>query len=91
MDITLYERETIFLYNEAEQNASIDTCSPVLIRRLDQFVAKSTAITVVREDEYGKCYHLPKSWIKVQMPRQISDELRQKLSEKMKQKNAERQ
>ena len=91
MFLTLAERETIFLYSEAEQTASIDTCNQALIRRLDAFTAKSPAITLVREDEHGKCYHLPKSWIKVNMPKQLSAELRQELSEKMRQKNADRQ
>ena len=82
MRLSLSERETIVVFNELEQTASLDTCNAALIRRLDGFVQKSTAITVVREDEYSKRYHLPKSWIKVQMPRQLSSEQRQKLREK---------
>ena len=89
--LTLYERETVMLYNQAERTASIDTCDPVLIRRLDEFMEKSTEISLLSEDEYGKRYLIPKKWIKINLPRQLTDEQRQELSEKMRQKNADRQ
>lgn len=84
MRLTRLEQETIFLYNEAEQTATVDTCNAALMRKLDGFCAKSTAITVLAEDDHSKRYLLPKTWVRVQMPRQLSDEQRQKLREQAK-------
>jgi len=79
MNLSLLERETIILFNEKETTASVDTCNPALMRRLDIFAAKSTSVTVVSDDAYGRQYLIPKAWVKVQMPRQLSEEQRQKL------------
>ena len=81
MRLTLLEQETIILFNEQETTASVDTCNKTLMRQLDDFTTKSTTVIVVSEDEHGKRYLIPKSWLKVQMPRQLSDEQRQKLRE----------
>ncbi len=76
------ERETIVLFNEGETMATVETCSPALQRRMDTFCAKSPACCLLREDEHAKKYRCPKSWIKVQMPRQLTQEQRQKLRER---------
>ena len=82
MKLTNYEKETIILFNEAEATASVDTCSPALIRRLDGFALKSPLVNVISEDEHGKRYVIPKSWVRVQMPPLLTDEQRQKRREK---------
>lgn len=81
---TKYEQETIFNYNQEEKTASCYTCDPALIRKLDRLCENGEAITVSREGDGWKEYQFPRSWIKVRPPRQLSDEQRQKLAERMK-------
>lgn len=84
MALTLYEQETIINYNREEKTASIFTHDPALIRKCDSLCEKSEAITVLREGEGWKEYTCPKSWIKVKMPRELTEEQRAELAERMK-------
>ena len=81
---TKYEQETIFNYNQEEKTASCYTHDPALIRKLDRICEKDEAITVSREGDGWKEYTFPKSWLKVRPPRQLSDEQRQNLANRMK-------
>lgn len=80
-ELTKYERETIILFNDAEQTATICTANKSLQNRLDRFCSENQTIYVVSEDEPFKKYNLPKKWIKVNMPHKISEERRAKLAE----------
>ena len=79
MDLTKYEMETIYNYNQEEPLASCYTMDRALIRRLDALAEKHKEITIVRADEVVREYTFPKKWIKVKTPRQLSDEKRQEL------------
>lgn len=76
MALTNHERETIIIFNEADDMATVDTCNRGWINKLDKLVSCNPKIIGDRTDEYGKRYLLPKSWIKVRAPREISDEER---------------
>lgn len=88
MNLTNYEKETIILFNEAEDTATCDTCNSTLIRKLDSFCLESTEISVVREDKHGKTYKFPKKWVKVRMPMKLSEEQRAKRAERLKSNTA---
>lgn len=79
MELTKYEMETIYNYNQEEPLASCYTMDRALIRRLDALAQKHKEITIVREGEGVREYTFPKKWIKVKTPRQLSDEKRQEL------------
>ena len=81
MSLSKLEQETIILFNEEDSTAEVDTCNKALIRRLDSFCTKSADIACVGGDEYGKRYILPKKWVKVNMPPQLSEEQLQKKRE----------
>lgn len=81
--LSLYEQETIINYNREEKEASCYTHDPYLIRKLDDLCEKSEAIISVREGEGWKEYSLPRTWVKIKMPRQLSDEQREKMAERM--------
>lgn len=81
MSLSKLEQETIILFNEEDNTAEVDTCNKALIRRLDNFCTKSADIACVGGDEYGKRYILPKKWVKVNMPPQLSEEQLQKKRE----------
>ena len=74
-----YEKETILLYNDEEKTAIVETANAALQRRLDEYCGKNDAIKCVEIREPFKKYILPKRWIKVQMPRQFSEEEREKM------------
>ena len=82
MTLTLEERETITVFNEKDDTATVDTCNPALMRKLDKQMAlqENGPIGLIREDEFGKAYVIPKSWVKIVPPRLLSPEQRAELS-----------
>lgn len=44
--------------------------------------SKTTTIIVKKQGEYSKTYIIPKSWIKVRIPRQLSEEKRKEMAER---------
>lgn len=82
MALTKYERETIILYNEEEMTASVCTHNERLKNKLADFASKSDECCLTKEGDGYVEYTIPKSWIKINMPRQYSDEQRQKMAER---------
>ena len=78
------ERETTILFNEAESVAECYTCNKAVMKRLDGYCEKSGEISLKRQDEYSKTYTFPKKWIKIFMPRIMSEKQLAQL-EKMRQ------
>ena len=76
------ERETIILFNEGEEAATVETCNHALQNRMDGLCAKSADCCLLREDEHCKKYQCPKSWVKVHLPRQYTEEQRRKMRER---------
>lgn len=84
MKLTRFEQETVILYNNAEPFATIDTCDDVLIRRLETLAEKSPDITRENKTEYGARYKIPKRYLSVKLPRQLSEERRAELAKRAK-------
>lgn len=82
-NLTKYEQETIINYNNEEKTASIFTYDRSLIRKLDRRLSEYPDIKVLRRDEDWAEYSLPKKWIKVSFPRQLSDEQRAEMANRM--------
>lgn len=74
MSLSRIEQETIILFNEADKTAIVDTCNTALINRMDKYCAEDKLCCLVKKDKYGAKYVCPKSWVKVQRPRQLSEE-----------------
>lgn len=74
------EQETIIIFNEAEPSAIVETCNKKLRRRMEDLYAKSLDVVREKSDDVSARYVIPKSWVKVQMPRQLSEEQRQKMA-----------
>lgn len=83
--LTKREMETIILFNEEDKEATCYTCNKRLTRKLDDLSAQSPSVKLVREDLHGRTYTFPKKWVRVQMPRVISEEERLKMRERVKQ------
>lgn len=80
--LTKQEQETIVNYNQEDKAASCFTYDQSLIRRLDILCEKSSDIIVTKTGDGCKEYSFPKRWVKIKMPRQLSDEQRQKAAER---------
>ncbi len=72
--LTLEERETIILYNEADDTATVYTHNAALKRKLAGFASASTEAVKEKEDDYAVTYRLPKKWVKINKTVVLSDE-----------------
>ena len=68
MDLTKYEKETVVVFNEAEQDAELYTASQTVMRKMDELVKNDSRFSVVSEDEVSKTYKFPKKYFKVRKP-----------------------
>ena len=94
MPLTLEEQEIIVTWTRTDEYANFYTSDPVMIRRMKKLMAQSNGeIKAVREDEDSLDLLIPKDCIKITPPkkkRQLSDEERQRRSERMKQARAKK-
>lgn len=84
-NLSNYERETIILFNEGDQTASVYTYNRKLQNKLNKLVDVNPDISVRCQDEECTTYILPKKWIKVSPPRQVNytDEQRAAMAERL--------
>lgn len=82
MELTKYEMETIYNYNQEDPLASCYTMDKALMRRLDALAEKHKEITIVRESKGAREYTFPKKWIKVRAPKELSDEQRENMAKR---------
>lgn len=86
--LTREERETIILFNEAEQNCELYTYNKTLQRRLDSLCTKFPDDFFLKSEEnFGGCtsktYGFDKKYISVRAPRYLSDEQKEVAAERM--------
>ena len=77
--LTNYERETIVLFNDAEDTATVYTCNKALQRRMTRLKCK-----VKQTEGEGITYEIPKKWVKISPPRKMSEEQKKASSDRMK-------
>ena len=83
MGFSFYEQETVITFNRAEDTAQIYTADPKMVRKLDELCRKNEFVNSVRESEGGKTYILPKTWIKVSKPRELTEAQKEAASKRM--------
>lgn len=83
MELTNYERETIINFNQAEPTANVYTYNPQLIRRLDDLSSRNESVVLIRRTEAMREYEIPKGWVKINPPRQMTEENKEKARERM--------
>ena len=91
MALTNIERETIIIFNAAEDIAEIYTADPVYIRKLDKLCEqfpdtyKFMKELSVKRCKESKTYSMPKRLVKFRSPitREISEEQRAALAERL--------
>lgn len=92
MGLTRAEMETIINFNEADDKAEIYTYNGRLIRRLTEYAAQRPEECVLCQPDASGAHKFifPKKWVKVNAPRILTDEEREKLSERAKKMLANR-
>ncbi|VYT17496.1 Uncharacterised protein [uncultured Anaerotruncus sp.] len=75
MSLSLYERETVITFNEAEATARIYTYNKALCRKLNQLAQERPEdCTLKAARENGAVdYLIPKRWVRVRPPRVASE------------------
>ena len=85
MKLSLIEQETIFNFNEGEKTAGIYTFNRSLLKKLEALAKKYPDEVKLERTSWGgqaADYIIPKSWIKINPPRVMSEaekELRRKI------------
>ena len=82
--LSKYEQETIITFNEEEDIATCFTYNRKLQRKLGDLSQKSSTVALVSETNGAETYTFPKTWVKVQKPRQLSEEMKQVMSQRAK-------
>lgn len=78
------EQETIILYNDFDKTASVSTENVALIRKLEKLCEQRRGECTKHERQNGVGeYIVPKKWIKVNPPRQMSAEAKAKAAERL--------
>lgn len=82
--VPISEQETTINLDHGEKEAVIYTCHPPTIKKLCGLLsAYPDMVKLVRDDEYGVEVSLPIKWISVKSPRNISEERRKELAQRM--------
>ena len=77
MNLSLYEQETIINYNEAEKTAGVYTHNKALRRKLERLAQEhpeDCRLEKASHDGQAVDYTIPKAWIKINPPRQLTPE-----------------
>lgn len=74
------EQETIINFNEAEATASVYTYNRALRRKLEKLAEERPEECQVVRKGQADDYVIPKGWIKIKPPRQLSEEQREVLA-----------
>lgn len=82
MSVSLLEQETVIVWNRDEPTATVNTYEPALIRKLDAMHRIDQSVQVLRRGQGWSEYKIPKKWVKVLKPRQLTDEQREILRDR---------
>lgn len=91
--LTNYERETIINFNEGEDTMSVYTHNRALRRKLEQLAQdRPEECRLYRVTHWNEAveYYVPKSWVHIYPPRQISEEQRAAMAARLKKANLRR-
>jgi len=83
MNLTRYEQEVVINLNADEEMATVYSANPTWIRKMDALVREFPDVfRIKRWTEISKTYEMPKKYVRIGKPRELSSEQRNNL-EKM--------
>lgn len=82
-NLTRYEMETVINYNKEEEDATVYTRDPVVMRKLDKLCEEFPEhYKRIEETEVDKTYSMKKTLVSYRKPRVLTDEDREMLRER---------
>ena len=75
------ERETIIVFNDGEPTATVETCNQKWKNKMRAICSKNADCCLTFADAHCERYSVPKRWVKVQTPRQYTEEQRRKMQQ----------
>lgn len=87
MNLSSYEKETIIVFNESDNDAEIFTHNGRMLRELEKLITdRPDDVQHVKDnDTGGSTYRVPKKWVKIRASRILTDEQKEKAAERMRQ------
>lgn len=83
MNLTRYEQEVVINFNADEDTATVYSSNPAWIRKMDALVREFPDVfRTKRQTEVSKTYEMPKKYVRIGKPRELSTAQRENL-EKM--------
>lgn len=83
MNLTRYEQEVVINFNADEDTATVYSANPAWIRKMDALVREfPNVFHIKRQTEVSKTYEMPKKYVRIGKPRELSTAQRENL-EKM--------
>ena len=83
MNLTRYEQEVVINFNADEDTATVYSSNPAWIRKMDALVMEfPNVFHIKRQTEVSKTYEMPKKYVRIGKPRELSTAQRENL-EKM--------
>lgn len=73
MSLTKGEKETVIRFDEADDTATVYTCSKRIMHRLNVLSQKTKEVVLISEDKYSKTYKLPQKMVGFKMKRVLAD------------------
>lgn len=83
MALTKIEKETIILFNEAEETASVYTYNAALLRKLERLRTERPEDVKIHDEHPSgsKTYLIPKKYVRITATQKLTDEQREKRAE----------
>ena len=79
-----HEQETVVTFNAAEETATVYTCDPIYMRKLDKAAVKRPdTFKCISKTDYDRKYEMPKSAVRFHAKRELSEEHKEELSNRM--------
>lgn len=81
-----YERETVINFCDASKTASISTSQEWMKRRIHKLAnRKPDDVKIISEDRYTLIAELPRKWVRLQAPPELTEKQRKEIGERLKQ------
>jgi len=84
MGLLKCEKETVILLNDAEKTASISTSQDWMKRRIKKLAQEDENIKITKEDKYTLFAEVPKKYVRISIPRKLTDEQKIAAAERLK-------
>ena len=80
MNLTRYEQEVVINFNAEEDTATVYSANPAWIRKMDALVQEFPDVFhIIRWTEVSKTYEIPKKYVRIGKPRNLSPVQRKNL------------